>query len=314
MNKRTFIFLLIHFGFWIIDFARIYVYREETPTGHLPSFLLLIFCVFYFNFYVLVPKIIKLNKNGTFLLWFLTFIAFSGILLSSWRTFAGVIETWDLSILLREVGLNIHTGFYYGGIGLILKLSHDWLKNQEFNESLILEKTDMELQYMKSNINIPFMVDVLDYTEKKAKNAPSEVADPILQLSNVLRYGLYESEEQITSISSELEIIRDYISLAELTKPDLRIILDIKSQNTGLKTIPNFITKVLSVWVESLNKETQEENKITLNDYQDGFLMSLQSNSANIDAYPRPESRLFSINYHQEDNILNVYVTLKIGK
>lgn len=311
MRKRTLIFLLAHIGFWLIDIARILVYREETPTGHLPSFLILTLAIFYFNFYVLVPRIIKLNKNGTFLLWFVTFIAISGVLLSSWRTFAGVIEVWDLTILLKETALNIHTGFYYGGVSLVLKLSHDWLKNQEFNESLILKKTNIELQYMKSNINIPFMVNVLDVSEEKAKEEPAQVADSILQLSNVLRYGLYEAEEQVTTVSAELEVINDYLSLAKITKPNLKITLDIKAENNKIKTLPNFIIKVLGAWLETLNTKNKNECQILIKDYLTGYCIVLPGSDLTLESFPRPDSTIFSISYIPQDTYLEVIVIPK---
>jgi len=307
MKNRAVIFFVINLLFWIIDSYREYFYWHPIvrPEDSFFNFQILTMGIFYFNYFFLVPKIIKLNNKATFLWWFIIYVGISGIILSSWRTYSGVVGTWDFYTLLEQIAYNIHITFYYGGIGITLRLASDWLDNQEFNESLIIKKTEMQLQFMKSNINIPFMVDVLNSAKKEAEIEPEEVSDPILQLSNVLRYGLYESEGDSIPIRNELEVIEDYVNLVNFNHKNINLKLSIDITQSIVYTLPNFIIKVMGAWISQLDTNAQNL-EIIISDSLGHLQLILPDLGADINNFPKPNSKVFFIEYKLETELIKI--------
>ena len=317
-NRRKAIFILIHVLFWIFELSREYFYWDQgVDRSAFYSYELLTAVIFYINFYFLVPKTIKLNNNWTFLYWFLIYIAFSGFILSLWRTYLGIIEVWNFETFVKQIAFYTHVSFYYGGIGLALRLAQDWLKNQEDTENLILKKTTIQLQFMKSNVNIPFMVNVLEEAQKEAEVDPEHVEEPILQLSSVLRYGLYESHDDTVELSKELEVLTDYIALVNFTKRNLYLTLDVKVEDLSVMTLPNFIVKVIGYWVNNSGIKIEGEKYVSLSGNKDVLKLVLPfKEGEEIHGFPSPVSKFFVINYLKREGFLEVRVepTIKLEK
>ena len=102
---------------------------------------------------------------------------------------------------------------FYGSVSTGSRLLWEWLTNLDFNKKLQLQKTENQLQLLKSNIKIPFVIDVLDDLQTKAKSNPALVQNEIIELSNVMRYNLYHVKKDLVQLKEELEILDQLVLL-----------------------------------------------------------------------------------------------------
>ncbi|MDP2174601.1 MAG: histidine kinase [Bacteroidota bacterium] len=97
-----------------------------------------------------------------------------------------------------------------------IKLFRNWYIKEQANKALEKLNVESELKYLKAQINPHFLFNNLNnlyaLTLKNSEMAP----DVVLKLSNILRYGLYDSQKQKVSIEEDLQFIKDYIELEKL--------------------------------------------------------------------------------------------------
>ncbi|MEO8416222.1 MAG: histidine kinase [Ginsengibacter sp.] len=101
--------------------------------------------------------------------------------------------------------------FITGGI----KVAKKWFQKQRENEALAKQKIDSELQLLKIQINPRFLFNSLHTVKDHIINQSSRSPQLILQVSDLLSYILYESDQQYVPLEKELEMITDYIGLEE---------------------------------------------------------------------------------------------------
>jgi two-component system LytT family sensor kinase len=127
-----------------------------------------------------------------------------------------------------------------------IKLFRNWYLKEQANKALEKLNVESELKFLKAQINPHFLFNNLNnlyaLTLKNSDMAP----DVVLKLSNILRYGLYDSQKQKVSIDEDLQFIRDYIELEKLRLGDkTTITLETTGNLKGIQIEPflfiNFI-------------------------------------------------------------------------
>jgi len=108
--------------------------------------------------------------------------------------------------------------FQLFGLGYFasIKFFVDSYKLKLSNQQLDIEKKTSELNYLKSQTNPHFLFNTLNniysLTRDKSDSAPVSV----LRLSDILRYMLYEIEEEKVFVEKEIKVINDYIELERI--------------------------------------------------------------------------------------------------
>lgn len=96
------------------------------------------------------------------------------------------------------------------------KLAWDNLKKQSQLEQSEKEKSESQLQFLKSQLNPHFLFNNLNnlysYVQENSPKAP----EIVLQLSAIMRYILYESRENFVPLEKDLKYLEDFIRLQEL--------------------------------------------------------------------------------------------------
>jgi len=106
-------------------------------------------------------------------------------------------------------------------------------KNKNYKD-LQKEKLTADLAYLKSQVNPHFLFNSLNnITALSLKNEDDETYNSILQLSNLLRYNIYESDEEFVKLAKEVKHIENYIEIFILkySKEDNISILFNKNEN-----------------------------------------------------------------------------------
>ncbi|MBR3496070.1 MAG: sensor histidine kinase, partial [Prevotella sp.] len=78
------------------------------------------------------------------------------------------------------------------------------------------KNTEAELAWLKNQINPHFLFNTLNNISSLTQIDADAAQDAIAQLSDLLRYAMYETNKKMVPIQGEVEFMRNYISLMKL--------------------------------------------------------------------------------------------------
>ncbi|SDF05674.1 sensor histidine kinase [Epilithonimonas hungarica] len=121
-------------------------------------------------------------------------------------------------------------GIYgYGGIlnsfmdkiflACVMIALYEYSASQKLKQREILlmkEKTEAELNFLKSQINPHFLFNTLNNIYSLAREKSDKTADVILKLSSLLRFMLYETKEKFIPISKEIQFMNTYLEIQKI--------------------------------------------------------------------------------------------------
>lgn len=195
-----------------------------TAIFHLPIVLIV-----YFNLQVLFPFF--LERGRYFLYGILVFSSvaldagFYILLFDNWidHIFSGYYFIAYYSFL--DISLYF---LIYLFVTSLFRLARGWFRLQEIEN----EKTLAELKALKSQINPHFLFNSLNSIYSLSRKSSPKVPEKIIQLSDLMRHIIYDSDVEFIPLEKELEMIRNYIELqnlrtSEKEKINLEVIGDI---------------------------------------------------------------------------------------
>ncbi len=172
--------------------------------------------IYFVNFYLLVPFLFFRKRYVLFVL--INFALFDGI--NYWM--------FNLQQLTELMPGDAIIGFYSGlflyfllncaVIAAAVALRH-YIRTQRIRQQLQEEKqknTEAELAWLKSQINPHFLFNTLNNISSLTQIDADEAQDAILQLSDLLRYAMYETNKPKVPIGGEVEFMKNYIELMKL--------------------------------------------------------------------------------------------------
>lgn len=74
----------------------------------------------------------------------------------------------------------------------------------------------MELDFLKSQVSPHFLFNILNSIYRMSEKADPETPNTVLQLSNLVRYVLYQGKDDEILLIKEVDFIKNYIDLAKL--------------------------------------------------------------------------------------------------
>ena len=109
-----------------------------------------------------------------------------------------------------------------------------FIRTRQIRQQLKEEKaknTEAELAWLKNQINPHFLFNTLNNISSLTQIDPDAAQDAIAQLSDLLRYAMYETNKKTVPISGEVEFMKNYISLMKLRcneKTEVKTTFDIQ--------------------------------------------------------------------------------------
>src|SRR5882762_10183122 len=178
---------------------------------YMPGQMILAYGLLYF----IIPNYFLKSRyaEGIFLL--ILFCALAGLANEvSYRLFFN--ESFMLASFGRKHSLGMHRVLGVAGFAACIKYMKFWYEKESLNILLEKEKVKAELQLLKAQVHPHFLFNTLNNIYSVAQKTSPEASDMILRLSDLLRYILYECNKPEVSLSQELKIINDYISLESI--------------------------------------------------------------------------------------------------
>lgn len=180
----------------------------------------------YLMLYVLIPRFLPQKNYFCFTLGFLVtgivlsilklsisdFIFYSSIS-PEYISSAGVLNT-------RYVLINTKDMSYIVALSVIAKFTKEWLIADAQKRSLELKYTQLKLRLLQSHFEPHFLFNTLNNLYALSLGNPQKMLDVIQRLSRVLRFSITEAQKPLVSVSEELDMIENYISIEQIRYGD----------------------------------------------------------------------------------------------
>jgi LytS/YehU family sensor histidine kinase len=101
-------------------------------------------------------------------------------------------------------------------LSTVLKFTTDWFLNERIQRDLENQRLSAELSFLKSQINPHFLFNSLNSIYSLAYQRSETTPDAILKLSEIMRYMLYECNDNEVSLEKELQYLQNYIELQKI--------------------------------------------------------------------------------------------------
>ncbi len=263
MTFRKYLTPILHVLAWIV----IYFLPDllfEAPSG--PVFMVkrnlhfvLVFFFFYLNYFVLVPRLLLHKKQALFSLTVLLALAFSyytndfvmqmvrekyakELVVSHKPASADALQRMEMRRERHRHAENAGTvvvvlmGFF---ISTITRETREWYQQERERKELEKQRLISELSFLKSQVNPHFLFNSLNGIYALAIKKSDKTPDAIIQLSDLMRHMLYESDKEKVELAKETEYLRNYIQLQRLRLPaEVKMHFDVEGDVQGKMIAP----------------------------------------------------------------------------
>lgn len=235
-----------HVVFWIGYFLvglSIFVGAYSWEEAALRVGLGMIFHMFlvYVNVYWVFPRFFL---DGRYVLHYMVLAVL--VLVVSWiRVEVDIVLDMEPSLAGMEYGSMQHFGTKVLAAAVVLSFStsfrylEDYVERTQLQQELKNYKLEAELKFLKAQVNPHFLFNSLNNLYSMAVTNTSGTAPMILKLSEMMRYMLYESNEERVQLVKEIDYLSNYIALQQLkTEQPQRISLKVSGPIERVKIVP----------------------------------------------------------------------------
>lgn len=224
------------------------------------SSLMTYLIVMYFNYFYLTAKFLLRDRIWSYLI--ITMICMLSLpVLSLWIEYG--VRNWanlnhriaDYSsplILVDILSTSVITLICFCGISLIL-LYRTWSLTNQHVSVLEIEHLTSELKKLKGQITPEFLSRALHHASLWTIKDPQKTNDILLKLSELLRYQLYDAQQEKTLLNSELLYVTKFISLEKRCRPILESQLKIDKQHHYHQISPMLLLTLVQTFIKESN-------------------------------------------------------------
>jgi len=149
--------------------------------------------------------------------------------------------------------------------------------------SLERDNLKMELEALKSQISPHFLFNTLNSVYRLAEKRETSTADTIMKLSNMLRYMLYQANDDKIFIAKEIQFLNDYLDLIRIRFGDsVNLNFNITRINEPYRIVPlillPFIENAIKHGPDRSRKDAWINVSLTI---EDGILRFVVANGIN---------------------------------
>jgi LytS/YehU family sensor histidine kinase len=159
--------------------------------------------------YWLYPKYLIKRKLFSYLAITLSICLFIA-LVSGFVT--NLVTAMPTPIIWAHIGTKFFIVLFVMGTGTAYRFIMDTMR-QEYSQK---ESMTMELSFLRSQVSPHFMFNTLNSMVALARKKSDKLEPALMELSNLMHYMLYESDQEKVRLSREIEYIRSYIDLQTL--------------------------------------------------------------------------------------------------
>lgn len=222
----------------------------------------------YFNLYFLIPRYLE---NKRYLLYLsiltLTIIATASVIISGYHIGAQ-FSTKSIVELYGVGSADFFSLFKYNSLdstiaamalAMSIKLTKNWIESKRRQDLLEKEKLETELKFLKSQFNPHFLFNTINSIFVLIHKNPDMASESLAKFSNLLRYQLYECNEQQIPLQHEVSYLENFLELEKLRQEShLEVECKIEGKADASLTIAPFI---LMPFLENAFKHVSQSKK-----------------------------------------------------
>ena len=127
-------------------------------------------------------------------------------------------------------------------VSTLLKVMRDSITLQDVElrmKDVEKQKVEAELRALKAQVNPHFFFNTLNSLYSLSLDKSDKAPELILKLSELMRFVIYESKDDLVTVEKQLEFLESYIYLERLRSPEfLRIDFTVHGENYDLRLAP----------------------------------------------------------------------------
>jgi two-component system LytT family sensor kinase len=268
---------------------------KMTTTDLVVTFLgygLVNISLFYLNYLQLIPRYLDRKHYRKYIFVVIVTVIVYGFL----KYGLGLI--FHQHILRNREGHTITFASYYIStvftstlfilFSIILHFTVDWFLNERIQRDLENQRLTAELALLKSQINPHFLFNSLNSIYSLAYQRAENTPEAILKLSEIMRYMLYECNDNKVDLANELQYLQNFIDLQKIRFGDNSFV---NFEVEGIITNQQIVPLLLISFIENAFKHgvANDANapiqlKITVDDHHLHFYMHNRKHLHNRDA------------------------------
>jgi two-component system LytT family sensor kinase len=205
----------------------------------------------YFNLYFLIPRYLEKDRYAQYVTFVvLTIIAVAvmivpGYYVSAWLSDKSFTELYNRDPADYSFFFQVNTlpsSAASMTLGMSVKLTKNWIQMRRKERLLEKEKLETELKFLKSQFNPHFLFNTINSIFVLIHKNPQMASESLAKFSDLLRYQLYECNEQQILLQQELSYLENFIELEKLRQEQhIELTLHIQEPPANNFTIAPFL-------------------------------------------------------------------------
>lgn len=287
--------IAMHALVWVLLLVIPYITTDQVFDSLAPAsgmkYLLLCFIlstvliiIFYFNYFFLIPKFLLTKKYWLYFLFLLLAIAsvilFSGVIFifSDFNPKTLAKTNPVIEKIIPVIIINALLLWLLSIASSILWAAYSRLKQTE------REKLSAQIASLKSQINPHFLFNTLNNIYATAIDTTPKAADMVDKLSEMMRYTMKDTQQDLVLLEDEINYVNNYIELQKL-----RLDRSVKLEYYSLENIPSLqiapmllIPFVENAFKHGVNSEQKSHIKIEMTMNKTEFQLRVVNNKVNV--------------------------------
>lgn len=237
--------------------------------------------VFYVNYLFLIPRYLFEKQTGRFLLFNLLLIS-----ATTWvthqimqllpppedfhRMHRWEPDTFDIVVFfLRNATMYI----LVAGVSVAIRMTARWYDQEAMRKELDRSRVEAELRNLKSQLNPHFLFNTLNNIYSLIAFSPERAQGAVHDLSRLLRYVLYDSNQPFVPVEKEMDFIRNYVELMRIRLPEsTQLEMHIDVSQSGLTIAPLlFISLIENAFKHGVSNSQPSYIHIHIKENADGI-------------------------------------------
>lgn len=229
-RHRNKIQVCIHLLVWTLLFCFPFIFMNDSRHFRVDMYfgyfvyIGAFFIVFYLNYLYLINKFLFDQNTVRFIIANTLLIVVCSLLLYWYRT-VEFAHIWhgpmhgrmhiprppdpflfrDVTSLVLSVGLSV-----------AIRVTGKWYKTETERKEMEKDRYETELKNLKNQLNPHFLFNTLNNIYSLIPVHPEQAQETVHRLSHLLRYVLYENNDNFVPIDKEIDFLKSYIELMSL--------------------------------------------------------------------------------------------------
>jgi len=242
---KKWVTITLHILFWALFFVSPYLFKiavEHDPSFHTENNLgtfytalflnnLLWLLLFYVNAYLLIPKLAYRRRFGEYFMILAIYLCF--MMASGRFSFEHLMPGLHFKIW-SFLFFDLPNFVFILLVSTAYRVIVDKIKEDQRSSEKETENLKTELSFLRSQVSPHFMFNVLNNMVALARKKSDLLEPSLIKLSSLLRYMLYETDEEKVLLENEIEYLKSYIELqSQRFGKNVMIQADFETVNNG---------------------------------------------------------------------------------